>query len=397
MWKENDIRLALASLAANRLRTVLTVTIIAIGITSLVGIETAIEVLTQGLAGSFRKMGTETVSLSSSPEKEVRPIGRNDAISFATLWKGSPLSIRTELSATAEASAGTRRTDPVVRIIASDAIRLDASHLELSEGRNFTSREQWKSSGICIIGDAVAARLFAGKSPIGSEIKAGGILLKVCGVLKKQGAIFDNGYDNAVITTLGKNACTGVQSPQEFSIDIIAGDGTLGATVLDAEKLMRSIRRLPPGEENDFEIISGDTLSHQLSSIKNKLSAAALVIGLITLLGASVGLMNILLVSVRERTPEIGLRKAIGEKKSSIKRKFLAEALIIGLAGGVAGIIAGIVTGNIVALAMKGNCVIPWDWIARALVICITVSLISGSVPASRAASLNPVDALREQ
>lgn len=395
MWKENDIRLALASLAANRLRTVLTVTIIATGITSLVGIETAIEVLTQGLAGSFRKMGTETVSLLSSPEERCRPIGRNEAVSFATLWKGGPVSIQTELSATAEASAGTRHTDPVVRIIASDALRLDAAHLELAEGRNFTSREQWTSSGICIIGDAVAARLFADKSPTGSDIKAGGIPLKVCGVLKKQGAIFSNGYDNAVITTLGKYTCTGAQSREEFSIDIIAGDGMLEATALDAEKLMRSIRRLPPEAENDFEIISGDSLSHQLSSIKNKLSAAALIIGLITILGASVGLINILLVSVRERTSEIGLRKAIGEKKSSIRRLFLAEALIIGLAGGIAGIIAGIASGNIVALAMKGNCVIPWGWIARALIICITVSLLSGSIPASRAASLNPVDALR--
>ena len=394
---ETNIALACSSLSANRLRTALTITIIAIGITSLVGIETAIEVITSGFSGSFGRMGAGTVSISSSDDARFRPVSRREAAAFLSLWQGNDTSIMAELGDMAEVSCGDRHTDPVVRIVASDENRLNAECLELSCGRNFTHREVWSSGGMCILGDAVARKLFGNDSPLGSVINANGAQLSVCGVLGRQGAILGGGFDNAVIIPLAA-AGRFISEGTGFRIDIICNDEAERPVVAEmAGAAMSSVRRLHPGAERDFSISSSDSLQQKLSSIKGKLSNAALIIGLITLLGAAVGLINILLVSVKERTREIGLRKALGEKVSSIRRQFLLESVLIGQTGGLIGIFLGLLAGNTVALIMESSFTMPWIWLLRAVFICLAVSILSGSIPASRAAALNPIDALRSE
>lgn len=397
MWMETNIALACSSLSTNRLRTALTITIIAIGITSLVGIETAIDVLASGFSGSFGRMGAANVSVSSSDEEGSRPVSRREAVTFVSLWQGNDASIMAELGDMTEVSCGDRHTDPVVRLVASDEKRLGAECLELSCGRNFTRREVWSSGGMCIIGDAVAGRLFGDSSPLGSTINAGGSRLSVCGVLRRQGAVLGGGFDNAVILPLAA-AGRFISGETAFRIDIECPDGAGRIETADkAAAAMASIRRLHPGAKRDFKVSSSDSLQQKLSAIKDKLSNAALIIGIITLLGAAVGLINILLVSVKERTGEIGLRKALGEKVSSIRRQFLLESVLIGQAGGAIGIIAGLVAGNAVALIMESSFTVPWIWILRAVFICLAVSILSGSIPAGRAAALNPVEALRSE
>ena len=394
---EANIALAYSSLSANRLRTALTITIIAIGITSLVGIETAIDVLASGFSGSFGRMGAGNVTISSSEEEGCRPVNRREAVTFVSLWQGSDASIMAELGDMSEVSSGDRHTDPVVRLVASDEKRLAAECLELSCGRNFTRREAWSSGGMCIIGDAVAKRLFGDASPLGSAVNAGGAQLSVCGVLGRQGAVLGGGFDNAVIIPLA-SAGRFISDGTAFRIDIACPDEAARiGTVERASAAMSAVRRLHPGAERDFNVSSSDSLQQKLASIKGKLSNAALIIGLITLLGAAVGLINILLVSVKERTCEIGLRKALGERESSIRRQFLLESVLIGQTGGAIGILAGLLAGNAVALIMESEFTVPWTWLVRAVFLCLAVSILSGSIPASRAAALNPIDALRSE
>ncbi len=396
MWRRANITLALDSLAANRLRTALTITVIAIGITSLVGIETAMDILSEEVSGSFGRMGAGSIAITSSPSGESRPITLHEAESFVAQWSGNSACLSAELLQMAEVSSEGKHTDPVVKIVAADRNFVETARLSLAEGRNFSKREVQISSNVCILGHAVAAKLFKHRSPIGHTVTAAGASLRVAGILERQGALLGEGYDNSLIIPIAAARGKFISGSTDFRILIPCdAHSDISAVENEARSAMRAARRLPAGHQCDFDVSSSDALQQKFSSIKHKLSIAALIVGLITLLGASVGLMNILLVSVKERTAEIGLRKAIGERVSSIRRQFLLEAVIIGQAGGAIGIIVGLLTGNAVALWLESSFIIPWVWIFRAVAICLAVSLASGSIPASRAAALNPVDSLR--
>ena len=335
-------RFALDSLSTNRRRVLLTVAIIAVGVASLVGIETAV-----GLRPSGR-------------------ISRQAAI----------------------VRSGGKATDPVVEIVATDAGYLACQDLSLASGRNFSPYEVEQHAKVALIGDNVRRRLFGDSDAIGKEITAAGARYRVIGVLQRQGALFGTGIDSGIL-------CPMETTESSCSVTVRTAPAAAGATLSESGRLMTAIRRLPLGAAPDFEIVQADSAQATLASLRAKLSLVALAIGLITMLGAAVGLMNSMLVSVKERTREIGTRRALGAKARAIARQFLGEALLIGLLGSAAGILLGLLLGNLVALALDGGFSIPWGWIAAAVLLASAVSLASGLLPARRAARLDPIEALR--
>lgn len=385
---------ALDAIRTNRLRSILTILIITVGITSLVGIQTAIEVLSNGLSDSFGRMGASRMEITSA--EKAPPLTATQAEAFAARFESS---ISLTVNPIACASSGGRRTDPVVTLTASDAGWLAGSGTQLAAGRNFSPGEISSGAAVCILGSSIAGRLFGRNRPrdaIGREVSFGEGAYRVIGVTERKGASLFGGSDceaviplhNAVGRLCGDDAGCTVSFVCPPERDLSAETGRAAA-------LMRSIRRLPHSAEDDFTVRGGDSLQETLSSLSSKLSLAALAIGLITLLGAAVGLMNIMLVSVRERRAEIGLRKALGATGSNIARQFLFEALLICQAGGVAGALLGAAAGNMVALALDGDFIIPYKWFGIAFLTCTAVSLLSGLLPARRAALLDPVEAFR--
>ena len=380
-------RFALDSLSTNRRRVLLTVAIIAVGVASLVGIETAVGVLTDRVAGSFDRLGAGLFTIR--PKEDASPLDARQAAAFAAAFRqAEAVSCWCISRQAAIVRSGGKATDPVVEIVATDAGYLACQDLSLASGRNFSPYEVEQHAKVALIGDNVRRRLFGDSDAIGKEITAAGARYRVIGVLQRQGALFGTGIDSGIL-------CPMETTESSCSVTVRTAPAAAGATLSEAGRLMAAIRRLPPGAAPDFEIVQADSAQATLASLRAKLSLVALAIGLITMLGAAVGLMNSMLVSVKERTREIGTRRALGAKARAIARQFLGEALLIGLLGSAAGILLGLLLGNLVALALDGGFSIPWGWIAAAVLLASAVSLASGLLPARRAARLDPIEALR--
>lgn len=380
-------RFALDSLSTNRRRVLLTVAIIAVGVASLVGIETAVGVLTDRVAGSFDRLGAGLFTIR--PKEDASPLDARQAAAFAAAFRqAEAVSCWCISRQAAIVRSGGKATDPVVEIVATDAGYLACQDLSLASGRNFSPYEVEQHAKVALIGDNVRRRLFGDSDAIGKEITAAGARYRVIGVLQRQGALFGTGIDSGIL-------CPMETTESSCSVTVRTAPAAAGATLSEAGRLMTAIRRLPPGAAPDFEIVQADSAQATLASLRAKLSLVALAIGLITMLGAAVGLMNSMLVSVKERTREIGTRRALGAKARAIARQFLGEALLIGLLGSAAGVLLGLLLGNLVALALDGGFSIPWGWIAAAVLLASAVSLASGLLPARRAARLDPIEALR--
>ena len=372
-------RFALDSLSTNRRRVLLTVAIIAVGVASLVGIETAVGVLTDRVAGSFDRLGAGLFTIR--PKEDASPLDARQAAAFAAAFRqAEAVSCWCISRQAAIVRSGGKATDPVVEIVATDAGYLACQDLSLASGRNFSPYEVEQHAKVALIGDNVRRRLFADSDAIGKEITAAGARYRVIGVLQRQGALFGTGIDSGIL-------CPMETTESSCSVTVRTAPAAAGATLSEAGCLMAAIRRLPPGAAPDFEIVQADSAQATLASLRAKLSLVALAIGLITMLGAAVGLMNSML--------EIGTRRALGAKARAIARQFLGEALLIGLLGSAAGILLGLLLGNLVALALDGGFSIPWGWITAAVLLASAVSLASGLLPARRAARLDPIEALR--
>ena len=343
LLREN-VSVALKSIISNRLRSILTIIIIAIGITSLTGILTAIDAFTGNIEKSFEQMGTSSFEIS-------------------------------------RLYYSTRNAD------------------RENKGRNFTGNEISSGTFVCIMGDDVAKRLFKGESPLERVVTISGVRFQVIGVPQSVGATFGGGTDNSVIIPI--QCARGYFIGQNTSFNIgVKPSGTLtGMNALydKAEQLFRSIRRLSPADESDFRLSKNDALISDFKQITDTVTAIAVVIGLITLLGAAVGLMNIMLISVKERIAEIGTRRAIGASARMIKQQFLLESVIISEVGCVIGVIAGVLIGNAIAMVMGASFVIPYFRIVFAVVLCIAVGVFSGYIPAVRASKLDPIESLRHE
>ena len=405
-----SIREGIRSIQSNTLRAVLTALIIAIGITSLVGILTAIEGIETSFNESLSNLGSNTYDVRARrynnrraqgiEQKRYPPISYFEARKFLDLYNshGTP-SVNTFVTGTAELSRGSKVTNPNMRIVGGDANLLVVKGGELSMGRNFSQVEAQNGQNVVIIGNEILNTLFEkNENPLNQMITAYGIRFRVVGVLEQQGNVGGNsGLDRFFLVPLETARRVDPQRILQYTISVAINDPMqMEYAMGQATGLMRSIRKDQLGEDDSFEVVRNQSLAESLAEITGYLKIGGFGIGFITLLGASVGLMNIMLVSVTERTREIGVRKALGASPGKIRQQFLIEAIVITQMGGIGGVVLGILVGNLIAKVMNvDGFVIPWLWMLVGLLIGMFVGIISGYLPAYKASKLDPIESLR--
>lgn len=402
--------LAQRSIKSNRLRTHLTITIIAIGITALIGIVTVIEVLKSSIETNFSGMGANTFNITNQQvmakggrrrrpaDAETNRIKLRETDMFIRHYRyPATLSVQLIASNNAVIKRGKKKSNPNINVMATDLNYLKVSGLNLLQGRNFSQREIMNGENVCVLGYSIAKKYFqrAGMAENG-VLQIGQATYRVIGVLEEKGASFTDRTDNMILVSLMNARLRFNISQKSAVISVKVNDiAQIRAAMDEAEGSMRSVRAIRPGEPDNFSINKNDEVARSLISNIQFVTLAAGFIGFITLLGAAIGLMNIMLVSVAERTREIGLSKALGATSNVIRKQFLSEAIIISVKGGVIGIVIGILIGNLLSLVFKTAFVIPWLWMGIGLTICFVVGLAAGIYPALKASRLNPIIALR--
>lgn len=403
-----NIDMALRAVRSNRLRSSLTIAIIALGITSLVGILTAVDSMDATLKDAYSRMGAGIInirSLYSMPAdmrriRNSREISRAQAERFTDYYRApATVTIFTTVLSGTRAEAGQKRTNPTTDVIATDGNYMKYNMLELSSGRSLSAADVEGGRFYCVIGDNVARTLFeAQEDPVGQTVHISGRSYIIIGVAAPVGNNAGGSMDGSILVPYTNAMANLATSTPDFTIGILPDPSVSPeAAATEAEMTFRAVRRLAPFDDADFRITRSEAVIEELNSTMRTLTIAAIVIGLVTLTGAAVGLMNIMLVSVRERTREIGTRKALGAASKRIKAQFLMESVIIGQTGGLIGIAAGILIGNIIAAVMQASFIIPWLWMLLAIALCMAVGILSGYLPAKRAAALDPIECLRNE
>lgn len=408
LFREN-IRIAFNSIRTQLLRTILTVLIIAIGITALVGILSAVSALENTISSDFSSMGANTFNIQRYEFNTQRESGKeiqkvNPIISYRDvkdfedkyIFPFTQVSVSFVGTQTAEVKFENRKSDPEVMVLGVNEHYIQNSGLEVSDGREFNYFDIENSSTLCVIGSDLAKAILKDVNPIGQTISVRGAKFKVIGVLKAKGSSFGNNQDLRMMIPIQK-ARTLFTSPNiNYSLSVKTDNkDMLEGAQDDAILTFRNIRNLNPIEENNFGLERSDDLINRIGSITGYLYVAAWIISMITILGSSIALMNILFVSVTERTREIGVRKALGAKNKTIATQFFMEAIIIGQLGGIIGIILGVLIGYGVSAAADFQFSTPWLAMFSAFTIAFIVAVVAGLLPAVKAAKLDPVESLR--
>lgn len=418
----DTLLLAFRTVKGNTVRTALTVAIIAFGIMALIGIITAIKAMNQKFTESFSSMGANaftirykeqtirmgggnrdlTVSKKGKKEKKSnldRKITKPEAEYFINHYRfpGAIAGLSVFGSNSNILSLGDKKTNPNVMLFGGDDKYLDLNGYKLLSGRNVTTGEIHSAQNVCIIGFDIAKKFFndAVDKAVGKIIRINNLPFQVIGVLESRGSTFGFSRDNMVIVGY-KSVVKNFSSNNSYVLAVKLNDmNNMNLAMGEAEALFRGVRKVGITDESNFVLDKSDSIVERAMNSLGFLTISATVIGLITLIGAAIGLMNIMLVSVAERTKEVGLIKAIGGKSSVVKKQFLLEAIIISILGAIFGIILGILVGNSFALILNTSFVIPWGWVAYGIVICSIVGLLAGLYPAIKAGRLNPIEALR--
>ena len=408
LTREN-IRIALGSIRTQLLRTILTILIIAIGITALVGILTVVSALKNTLSTNFASMGSNTFNISQYETSTRRRGGGeidkvNPIISYpeAKAFKENynypftESSLSFTATSRAEVKFESQKTDPEISVVGVDEHFLGNSGLQTTLGRNFNGFDIDNNAYVCIVGSDFEKGLLKDVNPIDKIISIRGAKFKVIGVLKEKGSTFGNSQDLRVLIPIqvARSLFTAPNINYTMSV-MVTKEALLNEAVDNANNIMRRVRKLNPVQENNFGVSRSDDLINRISEMTGVLSTSAWLIGIITIFGSSIALMNIMLVSVTERTREIGVRKALGAKRSTIAFQFFIETLIIGQLGGLVGIIFGILIGYGISTAIDFSFVIPWSAIIAAVITTFIVAVVSGSYPALKASKLDPIEALR--
>jgi putative ABC transport system permease protein len=415
--------LAFRTIRSNKLRTGLTVAIIAFGIMALVGIITAIKAMNQKFTESFSTMGANAftvrfkerdirfgggnnreVKLSKKGKKKEKKsslgkiITKDEAEAFIKRYdfpgiKGvSIFGNRNNI-----ASHENRKTSPNIIMFGGDENYLLLNGFSLQYGRNLNRMDVQTGRNVCVLGYDVAKKLFKEgvERAVNSVVRVNNIPYRVLGVLESRGSTFGFSRDNIIISTY-ENIDRNFPSGYSFVMAVMTTDLLkVNEAIGEAEGTFRAVRKLNTTEENNFVMDRSDSVAEKAMNSLRFLTVSATVIGLITLIGAAIGLMNIMLVSVSERTREVGLVKAIGGKSKMVSRQFLLEAIIISILGAVFGIILGVMVGNLFAIVLNTGFVVPWSWVLYGIIICTVVGLLAGLYPALKAGRLNPIEALR--
>jgi putative ABC transport system permease protein len=404
-----NIKEGLRSIKANLLRSGITMAIVVLGIMALVGILTAVSAIKSSVNDSLASLGVNTFDIRSRvnrgenkegvTEKNYPQVTLTESFQFIDQFNvPSSISLSANLSFIAEVKRLSKKTNPNVAVMGTNEEYMPVKGLAIDKGRNFSRLETQYGNQVAIIGSKIFQTLFKdNEDPVGDVITFMGAQFRVIGVMKEKGQLSEDNYDNMVLIPIIKanqmaqgrglsyNLTVGISNPAQF--EYAMGEAT---------GLMRKIRHDNVGKENSFELEKSETLAENMESIMGKITWGGVAFSFITLLGASIALVNIMLVTVTERTREIGLRKALGATPGRIKQQFIIEAIVVCILGGIGGIVLGIVAGNIVAKIMGiEKFIIPWMLMSVGLVVCITVGLISGYYPASKAAKLDPIESLR--
>jgi putative ABC transport system permease protein len=404
-----NLNVSFGAIRSNTLRTVLTILIIAIGIMALVGILTAIDSIKKSINDEFTMMGANTFSIQSRGMNVQVGGRRYRAVNHAYIsyQQAKDFAERFEFPATVSLSVWatgaatikylSKKTNPNVSVRGVSSGYFETAGLDIEKGRIFSAHEEESGWAVAIIGKGVASDLFdKNEDPIDKVISVGSGKYRVIGVMKSKGAAFGGGPDQTVLLPVHNVATYFSRPSMNYTINIKPHNALhLDYAVSEAEGVFRIVRNLKATDQSDFNIEKSDSLAKILLDNIKYVTIAATLIGIITLIGAAVGLMNIMLVAVAERTREIGTRKAIGAKSSTIKQQFLFEAIVICQLGGFLGIILGILIGNLISLLTGSAFIIPWLWMAVGVILCFGVGITSGYLPAVKASKLDPIEALR--
>jgi putative ABC transport system permease protein len=400
--------MALGALAAHKLRSALTLLGILVGVFSIIVVMTAVRVLQSNIESLLSQLGSETFMVNKMPAVLFnRPEGwekmrRRKNIS---LEQGQRLADKATLARSVglettfwsgEIATAHKKTAPDVPLRGATPGGFPARKWTIKEGRLLADSDVEGARDVCLLGDGLAKNLFPQSSPVGERLKIDGINYTVIGVLDPQGASLGGDQDNFAVIPITTGLNRYGSYWRSLSILVQAQDqSSYESCVEQVRGALRAIRHVPPGEPDDFEILSNDSIIAQFNALTLAVRIGVAVVSSIALVAAGIGIMNIMLVSVTERTREIGVRRAIGAKKRNIMTQFIMEAVMLCEIGGALGVVLGILGGNVTAFFMKFTPVIPVDWIIIGLVICSIVGIVFGTYPAFKAANLDPIDSLR--
>jgi putative ABC transport system permease protein len=409
MLVKENIRMAMASLRSNKLRAFLTMLSVVVGILSIIGSMTALGILTNSVSDQLSQLGSETFTVKKFPSIQMgggdwmkymnRKAITYEQIKFVHDFTTLPLAVSAEHTlAPLTVSYGNEKSDPQFQLFGSDQNFPINHNYVIDEGRMLTKEDVEYARDVCILTKDIIHRVFKdGGSPLGKTVKLNDRPYLVIGTFEPKGGGGGASQDNFALIP--------ITNEQKYFVDkdLVSLQMTVRAVNQEALEAtedevigsLRAARNVKPGAENDFEVESNTSLNLQFESFSKYIVYAGAGISAIALIAASIGIMNIMLVSVTERTKEIGIRKALGARRSSITAQFLTESVIICLIGGVIGIIFGIGFGNILAIITHAPVYIPYLWIVIGLTVCVLVGVIFGLYPAMKAARMDPVDALR--
>ncbi len=403
-----NVQIALNSIKTQLLRTILTIVIIGIGIWSLVGILSAVKAMETSISGSFASMGSNTFNIQrydfgiqthGAAREKINPIISYQNIrEFVDIYEYpyTQTSISFTGTRTAEIKYESQKTDPEVQVYGINEYYLENSGTEVERGRNFNIFDVQNNNKVCIIGSDFLKSFFTSEDPIGKTISIRGVKFKIVGLLESKGSSFGNNQDLKVLIPIQVARSIYTQPRINYTISIMVKDKALLDSAQDEAIItFRNIRGLSPLEDDNFGMERSDDLINRIASITGVLETAGWIISIITILGSSIALMNIMLVSVTERTREIGVRKAMGAKNTTIATQFFIETIVIGQLGSILGILLGIATGFAFSSFFNSEFSLPWVPMIWATIITFLVAVIAGSYPASKAAKLDPIESLR--
>lgn len=400
------LRLALSSLAANKLRSGLTMLGIAVGVFSVIGVMTVITGLRSNIESGLNVLGANSFQFSKYPainfsDPRQRFANRRDIVySQAARFKEL---MRDEAAVSLSIYRGgrrvtyhDRRTNPNVALIGAGENFITSRNFDLASGRNLGADDVEFGRAVVVLGADIVSRLFPNEDPLGRLVRIDGQSYTVIGALASKGTSFGQSQDNLTLIPITQFLETYGRHRRSIGINVQArSQAELPATQDVAIGVMRLVRGLDPEDPNDFEVFSNETLIESFNKVASIVATGAFVISAIALLASGVGVMNIMLVSVTERTKEIGIRKSIGAKQRNILLQFLIEAVALSMAGGMAGILFGVIGGNVAAKMLNAVAVFPWGWAVTGLVVCSAIGVGFGFYPAWKAARLDPIEALR--